>query len=115
MQKQSLKLSLLLLWQALLVFLAPGSNAIKVGESIPDNVDLHYGFPPEKINLKERMAGKNIILVGLPGAFTPTCSSRQVPGYLANAEAIKALGVDEVLVYCVNDGAGKCSTFVTTF
>lgn len=51
--------------------LAP-TVAIKVGEEIPDKVAFHYGFPPEKITLKERVAGKKVILVGLPGAFTPT-------------------------------------------
>ena len=60
-----------LLLQAFVV-LSAAVSAIKVGESIPDRVDLHFGFPPEKINLKERMAGKKTILVGLPGAFTPT-------------------------------------------
>lgn len=82
-----------------------GASAIKVGDSVPKNVDLHFGFPPEKINLEERVAGKNVILVGLPGAFTPTWSSRQVPGYLAKEDALKKLGVDEVIIYCVNDGA----------
>ncbi|KAL3927942.1 MAG: hypothetical protein SGBAC_012870 [Bacillariaceae sp.] len=64
-----------------------GASAIKVGDSVPKNVDLHFGFPPEKINLEERVAGKN------------------VPGYLAKEDALKKLGVDEVIIYCVNDGA----------
>ena len=46
--------------------------AIKVGESIPKFVTLDSGFPPEKIDLSARVAGKKVILVGLPGAFTPT-------------------------------------------
>jgi len=44
---------------------------IKVGEKIPA-IDLDFGFPPEKINLATRVAGKRTLLVGLPGAFTPT-------------------------------------------
>ena len=82
-------------------------GAVKVGDSIPDDVNLHLGFPPLPVNVKERVAGKNVILVGLPGAFTPTCSTRQVPGYLEKAEALKAVGVDEVIIYSVNDGAGE--------
>ena len=46
--------------------------AIQVGDDIPAGAHLHFGFPPEKINLKDRVAGKKVILVGLPGAFTPT-------------------------------------------
>lgn len=42
-----------------------------VGDAIPD-VELHYGFPPEKISLKERVGDQKVILVSLPGAFTPT-------------------------------------------
>jgi len=81
------------------------ASAVKVGDDIPKDVDLHFGFPPEKINLAQRVAGKKVILVGLPGAFTPTWSNRQVPGYLAKEDALKKLGVDEVIIYCVNDGA----------
>jgi len=81
------------------------ASAVKVGDDIPKDVDLHYGFPPEKLNLAQRVAGKKVILVGLPGAFTPTWSNRQVPGYLAKEDALKKLGVDEVIIYCVNDGA----------
>lgn len=70
------------------------------------SVDLHHGFPPEKIDLANYSANKSIILVGLPGAFTPTWSSRQVPSYqeLKNTLHEKA-GIDEIIIYCVNDGA----------
>jgi len=47
------------------------ASAISVGEKVP-GISLDFGFPPTKINLAERAAGKKIILVGLPGAFTPT-------------------------------------------
>ena len=46
--------------------------AIKVGDSVPQFLKLDLGFPPEKIELASRVAGKKVILVGLPGAFTPT-------------------------------------------
>ena len=47
-------------------------SASLVGKKIPDVVQLDFGFPPEKVPLAERVAGKKVILVGLPGAFTPT-------------------------------------------
>lgn len=68
-------------------------------------VSMDFGFPPMKINMAERLAGKKTIIVGLPGAFTPTCSSKQIPGYMAKQEELKAKGVDEVIVYSVNDAA----------
>jgi peroxiredoxin len=68
-------------------------------------VDLHYGFPPDLVNIAEYTAGKNMFILGLPGAFTPTCSSIQVPGYLKNQDALKDSGIDAVVVYSVNDGA----------
>lgn len=60
--------------KAAVMFAAFGAaciNAIAVGDKVP-SIDLDYGFPPKKINLAERVAGKNVILVSLPGAFTPT-------------------------------------------
>lgn len=47
-------------------------GASLVGTKVPSDVDLDLGFPPTKITLSERIAGKKVILVGLPGAFTPT-------------------------------------------
>jgi 2-Cys peroxiredoxin 5 len=45
--------------------------AVEVGDSIP-SIELHHNFPPNKINLADRLANKRAIIVGLPGAFTPT-------------------------------------------
>jgi peroxiredoxin len=90
-----------------LAILAQGDSfaaPISPGSKIPW-ADLHWGFPPKLINVPEYCQGRSVVIVGLPGAFTPTCSSTQVPGYLENQEALKAVGVDEVVVYCVNDGA----------
>ena len=73
--------------------------------SLP-NVDVLQGFPdPKTINIPDYCAGKNVIIVGLPGAFTPTWSATQVPGYLEKQEDLKAAGIEEVIVYCVNDPA----------
>merc|ERR1719491_2737484 len=78
--------------------------ACKVGDTVPD-VMLDRGFPAEKFSFKELCAGKKVVLVGLPGAFTPTCSTKQIPGYLAKADQLKAKGVDAVYVIAVNDSA----------
>lgn len=56
---------------ALALLSANAGAVIKVGDTLP-SVTVDYGFPPEKINVLERAKGKNIILMGLPGAFTPT-------------------------------------------
>jgi len=80
-------------------------DAIEIGERIPKDLTLHHGFPPETISLDDRMANKKVLLIGLPGAFTPTWSTRQVPGYLAKEEELKKVGVDDVIIYSVNDAA----------
>jgi len=46
--------------------------AIDVGDTVPSGLTLHHGFPPEEISLDDRLKGKNVVIVGLPGAFTPT-------------------------------------------
>ena len=78
--------------------------AITPGSKIPAE-DLDFGFPPQKVNMAELTAGRKVFVVGLPGAFTPTWSSRQLPGYLDSQDAFKEAGIDEIIVYCVNDGA----------
>mmetsp|Transcript_55359 Transcript_55359/g.132227 ORF Transcript_55359/g.132227 Transcript_55359/m.132227 type:complete len:186 (+) Transcript_55359:55-612(+) len=74
------------------------------GDKFPA-IELDFGFPPTKVNMAERLAGKKAVVVGVPGAFTPTCSGTHVPGYLAKQAALKAKGVSEVIVCSVNDGA----------
>jgi len=75
-----------------------------VGDSLP-SVELHQGFPPKKYNLADFAKDKNVILLGLPGAFTPTWSTKQIPNYLENQDALRKAGVDTVIVYSVNDAA----------
>ena len=55
------------------------------------------------ITTSEIFAGKNVVLFGVPGAFTPTCSNNHLPGYLENHDAILAQGVDTIAVVAVND------------
>ena len=84
---------------------------IKIGERIPD-ATLHesteFGeacpVSPKPVSVSEATKGKRIVVFGLPGAFTPTCSAKHVPGYLARHDDLKALAVDEIWCMSVNDG-----------
>jgi peroxiredoxin len=58
---------------------------------------------PNTFDLAALTAGKKIALFALPGAYTPTCSAKHVPGYVEKADALKALGVDEIWCVSVND------------
>jgi len=55
-----------------LVALFVTAAAIDVGDSVPPGLSLHHGFPPATIALDDRLEGKNVLVIGLPGAFTPT-------------------------------------------
>jgi peroxiredoxin len=58
---------------------------------------------PNSFRIDEASAGKTIAIFGLPGAYTPTCSAKHVPGYVAKADELKKAGVDEILCDSVND------------
>jgi peroxiredoxin len=58
---------------------------------------------PNTFEVEKATAGKKIAIFALPGAFTPTCSAKHVPGYLEQADALKAAGVDEIWCLSVND------------
>lgn len=58
---------------------------------------------PNSFDIETATAGKTIAIFALPGAFTPTCSAQHVPGYVAQADAFKAAGVDEIWCVSVND------------
>lgn len=84
---------------------------IKTGDTLPDATlteSLAFGdscpMPPQKLSAAELARGKRIVIFGLPGAYTPTCSGRHVPGYLENLDALRAKGIDEVWCVSVNDG-----------
>jgi peroxiredoxin len=59
---------------------------------------------PQPVKTSEALKGKRVVIFGLPGAYTPTCSSKHVPGYLTNLDKLKAKGIDEVWCVAVNDG-----------
>ena len=77
---------------------------IQIGEKIPA-VDVQYMGQDgvETINTSELFAGKKVVLFALPGAFTPTCSASHLPGYVVNADALKAKGIDLIACLSVND------------
>jgi peroxiredoxin len=58
---------------------------------------------PESISTDELFSGKKVVLVSVPGAFTPTCSARHLPGFVEHADAILAKGVDTIAFTAVND------------
>ena len=58
---------------------------------------------PNTFEIEKAAAGKTIAIFGLPGAFTPTCSAKHLPGFVQNADAIKAKGVDTIACISVND------------
>ena len=84
---------------------------IKVGDKLPagslqEFVEIEgngCSIGPNSFELEKATAGKTIAIFGLPGAFTPTCSAKHVPGYVEHAEAMKAAGVDEIWCVSVND------------
>jgi glutaredoxin/glutathione-dependent peroxiredoxin len=78
--------------------------AIKVGDRLPAGKFRVMGpnGPAEKTT-DEVFKGKKVVLFAVPGAFTPTCNNNHLPGFLKNADALKAKGVDAIAVTGVND------------
>jgi peroxiredoxin len=84
---------------------------IQIGDRIPDATlfeSTEFGdacpVSPQPVSVAEASKGKRIVIFGLPGAYTPTCSSKHVPGYLQRYDDLKAKKVDEVWCVSVNDG-----------
>ncbi|WP_028035519.1 peroxiredoxin [Chelativorans sp. J32] len=77
---------------------------ISIGERLP-NITVRKATPngAEEVTTADFFAGRKIVLFGVPGAFTPTCSNNHLPGFVENYDAIKARGVDAVAVIAVND------------
>ena len=77
---------------------------IKTGDKIPSAtlMEMQDG-KPAPVGTDEFFAGRTVALFALPGAFTPTCSAKHVPGFVANYDALKAKGVSEIACVSVND------------
>ena len=77
---------------------------IRVGDSSPSaTLNIMTADGPSAISTDDIFKGKTVALFGLPGAFTPTCSAQHLPGFVANADALKAKGVDTIVCLAVND------------
>ena len=85
--------------------------AIKVGDRLPEGQVQEFievegngcSIGPNTFKVQDQVKGKKIAIFGLPGAFTPTCSAKHVPGYVQNFDQLKAKGVDEIWCFAVND------------
>ena len=85
---------------------------IKAGDQLPAGkltealeFDEAAGCPlnPKEVDVAEATKGKKVVIFGLPGAYTPTCSAKHVPGYVANYDKLLAKGVSEIWCVAVND------------
>ena len=84
---------------------------IKVGDTLPSSTLMEYSevegegcsIGHNAVDVAKATSGKTIALFALPGAFTPTCSAKHVPGYVQHFEELKAAGVDEIWCVSVND------------
>ncbi|MCB1782450.1 MAG: peroxiredoxin [Alphaproteobacteria bacterium] len=77
---------------------------MKTGDKIPEiNLKRIGENGMEEINMAEYIKAKKVILFAVPGAFTPSCDQKHLPGYVSRAEEIKGLGIDEIICIAVND------------
>jgi glutaredoxin/glutathione-dependent peroxiredoxin len=77
---------------------------IKVGDKMPKGQFTRFGANgPEPLSTDDLFKGKTVVLFSVPGAFTPTCSAKHLPGFVTNADAIKKKGVDTIACMAVND------------
>ncbi len=85
--------------------------SIKAGDRLPEATLREFydvegngcSLGPNAFKVSDLVKGKKIVIFGLPGAFTPTCSAKHVPSYLQHHDALKAKGVDEIWCVSVND------------
>jgi glutaredoxin/glutathione-dependent peroxiredoxin len=79
--------------------------AVKVGDALPADVKLKEmgDGGPKDVTVGELFKGKKVVLFAVPGAFTPTCSMKHLPGFVEQAGAIRQKGVDELVCLSVND------------
>ncbi|XP_068991184.1 peroxiredoxin-5, mitochondrial-like [Neodiprion pinetum] len=77
-------------------------NRIQVGEKIP-SVILYEEIPDNEINISNLIAGKKVIIFGVPGAFVPGCSRVHLRGFIEKSDELRAKGYEEIICVAVND------------
>jgi peroxiredoxin len=78
--------------------------SIQIGDRIPDSTLTTMGEQgPLPLTTAELFGGKKVVLVSIPGAFTPTCSARHLPGFVDHADELFAAGIDTIAFFAVND------------
>ena len=78
--------------------------AIKAGDSLPDMKLKEMGDGgPKDVSVAELTKGKKVVLFAVPGAFTPTCSMKHLPGFVEQAQTIRGKGIDDIVCLSVND------------
>jgi peroxiredoxin len=78
--------------------------SIQVGDKMPaGNFSVMTADGPDSVSSDDLFAGKKVVLFSVPGAFTPTCSAKHLPGFVQNASALKGNGVDTIACMAVND------------
>jgi peroxiredoxin len=77
---------------------------ITTGDTLPNATLLMMGDEgPTSVTMSEKLSGRKVVIFGLPGAYTGTCTTAHVPSFIRTAEAFKAKGVDEIICLSVND------------
>ena len=77
---------------------------IRTGDTLPDATLLVLGANgPEEVALADKLKGRKVVIFGLPGAYTGTCSTAHVPSFMITYDDFKAKGVDEIICVAVND------------
>lgn len=76
---------------------------LSVGDKLPDVTVKTWDEGPANLSITDLVAGKTVVIFGVPGAFTPTCSLKHLPTFVEQADDLRAKGVDLIAVHSVND------------
>nr|CAH7724370.1 unnamed protein product [Callosobruchus chinensis] len=77
-------------------------DMITIGSTLP-HIALYEDNPDQKVFLPKMIVGKRVVIIGVPGAFIPECTTIHLPGYVDHADILKGQGIDEIICISVND------------